>query len=249
MKPSILQMPVMGQRRAVLNRIRSRANDFGLKKTDVRPFCLRLYAELVNDRNSLTFRVDDQTTSHAAEIRLDKSDALFVDRIGLGIHKVLITDSIEEPANTPLIFYPDVNFFTETDEAKTLEALYNSRLSFKTDQDVRLDNFDTRVFRSVPEQQYNAAAAVLGTAAQAVPANAPAYKSPDDYMYDIVTNFGIWGNKRNEVTISLGTGDLGHVAGAATHQNYAVLLLEGFQIVNGAEGATKSALNQLFSDM
>lgn len=249
MQPSLIQMPVMGQRRATLNRIRTRSKKYGLKIGDVRPYCLRLYAELKNERNSLTFRVDQETTAKSSEIRLEKSDVLFVDRLGLGIHKVLITDSVEQPANTPLIFYPDVNLFTEADEAKTLEALYNSRLSFKTDQDVRLDNFDTRVLRSVPEQQYNAAAAIIAGTAQPVAANVPSYKSPDDYMYDLVTNFGVWGNKRNEVSISLGDGDLGHVAGAATHQNYAVLLLEGFQIVNGAESATKSALNQIFSDM
>lgn len=246
-----IQMPVQGQRRATLNRIKSRAKSFGIDPSSVRPQVLRLYSKLENDRNSLKFRVDQESNIHNMENRLEKSDAFFADKLGLGIHKVLLNSGTEEPANTPLFFYPDANYFTETDEAKTLEALYNSLLAFKTDQDVRLDNFDTSLFRSVPEQQYQAAAALIASAAQAVPARWPSYTSSEDYMYDMVTNFGLWGNKRNEITISLGDGDLGHVAGApaSTHQNYAVILIEGFQIVNGAESVTKSAFNQIFSDM
>lgn len=230
--------PVMGERRATLNRIRSRAIKFGFKESDVRPIQLRLYALLKNNISGLTFKVAQETQVHSMEIRLEKSDAFYCDKVGFALHKVLIDGGTEIPANTPMIHYPDPNWFAAANQARDMEGLYNSQMFVKTDQDVRLEQFDTALFRKVPRQQY-------------VPASAGVlqqwWETNGEELYDIQTNFGLWGNKRNEFEIKFGDGSYANIAGDGTsHNNYGVILLQGFKLVRGAEAVTVSDANLIF---
>lgn len=236
-------IPVAGQRRATLNRIRARAKSLGFDPQDVRPLCLRLYAKLVNNKSALEFTVSQETSVHAAEIRLEKSDVMWVDQMALGIHKVLIISSAEAPANSPLIYYPDANWLTETGEARDLEGIYNSLLSVQTDQDVRLEKFDTQMLRRVPQQQYEPSATDPLT-----------WETDGKEFYDLESNFGLWGNRRNQIRIQYGTGSFAAIAGDPVdatdpHQNYAVIRLNGFVLVRGAEALTAAQANVLFEGM
>ena len=229
--------PVTGQRRAMLNRIRARAKKFGFKPSHVRPYTLVLYAQLVNDRSALSFTVAEETRAYNQEFRLEKSDAFYCDRIALGLHKVLVISSAESPANTPIIHYPDANWFTGTNEARDLEGIFQSQLMIKTDQDIRLEKFWTRHLRFVPEQQYEPSAT-----------DPKLFQQTNKEWYDLETNFGLWGNKRNEVEIKYGDGNFGAIAGTSgSWQNYAVVMLDGFLLVRGAESVTVSDANAIFS--
>lgn len=233
-------VPVSGERRAALNRIRARAKKFGFKEQDVRPMVLRLYAELVNNKSALEFRVSQETTVHDGEIRLEKSDVLWCDQVALAIHKVLIVGGAESPANSPLIYYPDLSWFPETNEPRDLEGLYNSRLTIQTDQDVRLERLDTSVFRRVPEQQYQPSAT-----------DPLLFQSDGKEWFDLVTNIAFWGNRRNEIRIQYGSGSFAAINGDPAdatdpHRNYAVIKLNGFVLVRGAESLNMSQANMIF---
>ena len=237
--PPVIQQPVVGQRRAMLNRIRSRAKKYGFDFDKVRPIRYLLYNKLRNNPPSVIFNVAQETSTYPLEIRLEKSDAAWIDKIGLAIHRVLIDSGAEIPANSPRIHYPDPNWFTLTNEARDLEGLYNSQLYIKTDQDMRQERYDTSQFRCVPEQQYEPNAT-----------DTKWWQTPKEAMVDVDTNFGIWGNKRNELEIKLGEGTYAAIAGnGTTHNNYAVLMLEGFELVRGAESITVSDMNLLFENI
>jgi hypothetical protein len=234
--------PVTGQRRAMLNRIRKRARQFGFKDSDVRPKTYLLYALLENDKSSISFRTNEETRQFDQEIRLEKSDAAYIDKIALGLHKVLVISGEQKPANTPIIYYPDANWFGLANEARDLEGLYNSKVELKTDQDVRLEEFWTGHFRHVPEQQYQPQA------------TDPLAIQTVDPFYDLETNFGLWGNKRNEFSVKYGPGVFSAIAGDAEdetdpHVNYAVVALSGFELVRGAESVTVSDANMIFKGM
>ncbi len=235
--------PVMGKRRATLNRIRSRARKFGFSPSAVRPQTLLLYAKLENNKSGLSWRLSEETKGHPAEIRLEKSDAFYLDKIALGLHKVLILNGEEAPANSPIIHYPDANWLVGADVARDCEGIYNSRLRMQTDQDVRLENFWTGDLRHVPEQQYQPSATDPLT-----------FQYSTDPYFDLESNFGLWGNKRNEISLTYGQGVYGAIAGQPTagtdpYQNYGVIMLQGFLIVRGAEALTLSDANQLFAGL
>ena len=235
-------IPVAGERRAMLNRIRARAKKFGFKAASVRPKVYLLYAKLENNKSALTFRTNEETRQFAPELRLEKSDAAYIDKVAFGIHKVAVSGGDSLWANTPIIHYPDANWFGLTNEARDLEGLYNSTLEIKTDQDVRLEELWTGVFRHVPEQQYQPSA------------TDPLTFQTIDPWYDLESNFGLWGNKRNELSINYGSGSYAAIAGDPAdgtdpHENYAVLMLMGFELVRGAEAVTVSDANQIFRGM
>lgn len=224
-------------------RIRHRAKQFGFKPSDVRPFALRLYAELSANHSNLKFQTNTVNQKLAMEILLEKSDAFWASEIGLAIHKVKIdANGNEFPANSHLIHYDDPNFFPGpaiapgiATEQESLAMLYNALLSIKTDQDVRLENYDTRQLRTVPETQYNP--------------NAPItmWQHDGSEMKDISTNLGFWGNKRNEITVDFKDGDYSAIEGVdADHKNYGVIILKGFLLVRGAEALTLSDAAKIF---
>lgn len=242
----IAQMPVVGRGRGAMNRIRSKARQYGFQDQDVRPFRIRMYDQLEDNSSSLVFQTNLVNKEHPMEILLDKSDAFFAIRLGLGIHKVLLDANGKEiPANTPIIHYPDPNWFSGpaiapgvSTEAQSLEMLYNALLSFKTDQNVRLENYDTQQLRFVTETQYDP--------------NPPVklWEQTGRELKYLDSNFGLWGNRRNELKIELRNGDYSAIAGVADdHINYAVLELDGFIIVRGAEAITKAdmGLRKLFA--
>lgn len=244
-KRPVMQSPILDSQRGMLNRIRARAQKFGFKAADVRPFTLRLMTQSAANNSTIMFHAAIETKAHEMEIRLEKSDAFWANKVGLGVHKVLLdANGEEQPGNTPIIHYPDSNWFNgggaglpgaAANEAQALEMLYNSTLMFKTDQDIRLEVFDTRRLRHVPETQYDP--------------NAPVklWEHNGEEMKNISTNFGIWGNKRNNLEIKYKNGDFANIGGVAGQSvNYAVLLLDGFLLVRGAEAITLSDAAKIF---
>lgn len=216
--------------RKMLEQQRRWAKQQGIAPADIRPSLLKIYAKLTATDGTLYFKVSDTEKSVCGtEVRLKDSSLFFANLFGLGLHKAPIASGKEYPAITPIVTYPDKTIFADaagaavTGEAGALEMVYHSLLTMKTDQTVRLDAFATNQFRMVPTTQSGAAA----------------HPSLRDLLIDISTSFYIFGDRKNEFQLQLPNdfGDRTNIAGGADSQNYAVLLLGGFEVVNAANSA------------
>ena len=132
------------------------------------------------------------------------------DQIGGGRHGAnpvaqLVADAAVAPGVVP--------------ENQCLEAVYNGSLSFKTNTTVRLEDYPTNVFRTVPQTQNGAAA----------------YPSQGLELVDLNTSFYMYGNTDNKFTLSIGDGDRAAIAGGAESKNFACLILAGFEVVEAAK--------------
>ena len=227
-----VQIPVVGDRRAILNRVRARAKRFGFKDSDVRPSQIILYKKLTNNVSSIEWKVNEETGSSVQEIRLDKSDVQYTDRLGLLLHNVTISNGLEI-FNQPLLPYPDPQVFAAAGEAAALEGLFQGKLEIKTDTDVRLENYHTAQLRFVPNQQND------GTVIMEY--------DLEKFLRKIETNIGLWGNKRNTVTLKFPQGSFAAIAGdGSADENYAVFYMDGFKIIRGAESLSKADANVIF---
>lgn len=200
----------------ILVAIRAAAKRFGIPKSDVIPSILHVYAALSATTNSVKFFIDDTTPIlKNNEQLLNKNNVHFTTELGLAIHQVVGG----KPANTPLDFFPDITKYAGASgqEAKDLEQVYSAKLSFKTDSQVRLENFKTNVFRSVPQTQK---------------ATATHPSHSELALVDIGAVFPIVGGQNNSATIELDSvsayAGIGGVSG--TSANYAVLLCAGFEV-------------------
>lgn len=216
--------------RRMLEMHRRWAKTKGIPADKIRPQILKLYAPLVSTTDTITFSTD--INSNPANIlpvenRLKRDSVMFVNLFGLAIHKVPIFSGVKYPHNNPLLFYPDKNVFADAavapgvvPEHQCLESVYNGVLSFKTSQSVRLEDFPCNVFRNAPQTQNGAAA----------------QPSQGLELVDISTSFYMFGTVDNKFTLQIGSGsDRNGIAGGAESQNYAVLLLGGFEVMDGAK--------------
>lgn len=213
---------------------RAWAKQKGLKMENLRPQVLKLYAPFTSTSDKLEFNTDFNMSSGITTENLLKRDSvMFVNLVGLAIHKVPIFSGAKYPRNTPLHFYPDKNVFADAavapgvvPEFQCLEALYNGVLSFKTSQSVRLEDHPCNVFRAVPFTQNGAAA----------------YPSHGELnLIDLNVSFGLSGQTNNKFTINIGgDSDRNGITGGAESQNYAVLLLAGFEVVEAARAGIRA---------
>jgi len=248
MKRGIKAAPVLNAGRGELNLVRSIAKRKGFQDQDVRPIVLRMYQQLVATKSSYVFDCSVATAQHPLEIRIDKSDLVVGSRMALGVHKVLLdANGDEQPANSPISFYPDPDWFdgagggtglpgSSANEAQSLETLYNGHLSLKTDQDIRLQEYDAADFRMVPETQFNPTADT-----------GHLFGRSGNEFRPLYSMFYLAGNRNNKFELQLGNGDYSAIAGvAADHVNYAVVMVKGFILVRGAESFTKGDFSQIF---
>jgi|GEM_PF-4516149 len=230
--------PVQGERRAVLNSIRARAKQFGFQPSSVREKTLVLWAKLENNKSGLLWELNQETQKFDPEIRLEKSDAIYIDQWALTLAKVNIVAGVHQFANVRHLCYPDANIHTAAGEANDLLGIYNSELEVKTDQDVRQEKFHTGKFLKIPRQQFQPSATdplVAETVNPWVTSN---------------TRLSFWGKKRNSIRADYGAGSYAAIAGdpaavSNPYQNYAVLWLDGFEIVRGSESLSLSDANMI----
>jgi hypothetical protein len=227
--------------RKQLERHRAWAKSRGIAAEKVRPQILKLYAPLVAGTDTYTFNTDINlppvvSTAITVENRLKRDSLMFVNLIGLALHKVPIFTNVKYPHNSPLLFYPDKNIFADAAvapgvvaEHQCLEAVYNGLLSFKTGQTVRLEDYPCNVFRSAPDTQNGAAA----------------QPSQSIQLVDVNTSFYLSGSVDNRFDLRIGSAsDRNGIAGGSESQNYAVLLLAGFEVMDGAR-----ALKQIETEL
>jgi len=182
----------------------------------------------------------------ADEIKLNRNDAFYITHIALRIIRELSTDSATglTAQNFPKFSYPPPGFFDGAavggaTEAQSLESLYNSELSFKTNIVERIKDYSTTNFRLVTETQ--AAANPLVAKDQFGPGEAMrGFKS-------ITPNIGLSGQEDNIAELNV-LGNIGNIngdtnAGGTPGQgnlNWVALSLYGFLIIDGSKALTKS---------
>ncbi len=222
--------PVLNRR--MLESHRTWAKKFGIDPADIRPQTLLLYAKLAANKETYYLQVTENGSVPVVgmERRLKESSLFFANQFALGLLKAPILSSVEYAAGAPIVFYPDKTIFSAAgsasalSEAQALEIVYHSTLTMKTDQGVRLDGLSCEVFRYAPTTQSGAAA----------------QPSQGIQLVDLATSFFIWGNRKNEFQLQMpSTGvERTNIAGAATANNYLVLAIGGFEVVNAANGQT-----------
>lgn len=206
----------------------------GQTQRNARPHTIRLYAKLVNNRSTIKFEVDDALAKRVNPMAngLLERDAFISTFAALGIHKSIVSGGTEYYGNTPMYFYPDANNFNGAaasggvaSEAQCLELLYNGLLMIKTNQDVRLEDYETCLFRHVTETQQSAA-------------TVPSFD--ENVFRDLGRKIAFAGGDSSTITIDYSDrGDHSAIAGdPATGNNYACLLLYGTIIKSGAQKRT-----------
>lgn len=225
--------------RGFLVKLREVASQLGLKESDVRPQTLRVLYKLTATSNTLTFDIARKTGNHALDNLLQENDFFVGHGVALGILPVPVINSIEAAGNAQPIFYPDPNIFTTAgsgtlaSEAQALEMVYNSTMRIETNQDIRVKDFPTVIFRDCPETQK---AAALQNSYDTVP------------FKDLYTGLGFAGGNVNEIEVKFPSqGEFSQIAGSATRVNYAVLLIQGTLLVGGAQKATAGRIFQLIN--
>lgn len=226
--------PQMG--RQFLVQLRDVAKQLGLKESDVRPQTLKVHVKLAATANSVKFDIARKTGNHALDNLLQENDFFVGHSLALGILPVPVINSLEASGNAQPIFYPDPNIFTTAgsatlaSEAQALEMVYNSTLRIETNQDIRVKDFPTNIFRDCPETQK---AAALQNSYDTVP------------FKDLYTGLGFAGGNVNEIELKFPSqGEYSQIAGSATRINYAVLLIQGVLVVGGAQKATAGRIYQ-----
>lgn len=220
--------------RSMLKQHRGWAAKYGINPADIRPQTLLLFAKLDAARETYYFDLDSKSTSICPiENRLKDSSLFFANLFALGILKapILTISSVatEFSAGAPIVHYPDKTIFptagsaTTLSEAQSLEMVYHSRLTLQTDQTVRLDAMACETFRDAPDLQSGAAA----------------HPSQGLSLMDISTSFFIWGDRKNQFTLQLPSngGERTNIKGGATSQNYLVIGVGGFEVVNAGNNA------------
>lgn len=202
--------------------------------SDVRPSVLKLYAKLTTTSDMLVFHTSDQfPTGVATEKLLPRESLFFANLFALGVHKIQVVSGVKFPHNTQPYFYADKTTFSDAliapsvfTEAGCVQAIWNGLLSFKTSQTVRLDQYPCNVFQEGPQTQ------VAATTQSS---------SPGVNWVDLNVSFGMSGQTDNIFNLSLGSGsDRSSITGGAESENWAVLFISGFEVVNGARADIKA---------
>lgn len=221
------------------------AEKLGLKPTDVRTHQLQVHAKLGASNNSIDFNIARRIGAHVLDYLLDENDFFVCHGIALGIRSVPVVSSIERPGNVQPHYFPDPNIFSvaatagTVSEAAALEMLYNADLSIVSNQDIRMKEFFTNRFRTVPETQTVTAAPTSVNSYYDIP-----YKNT-------YSGLGFEGGQNNVIQLKFrnDAGEFSKIEGVAgTRVNYAVLQMEGILIVGGAKKATAGRIHQLLNE-
>ena len=207
----------------------------------VQPFTSFIENELDAAKESYKFDFYQGNTVNLrpSEIRLNRNDLFFINKIGLQIYKQDVTASLDN-YNYPLYTYPDPNVFNGNDTVNLLEwqALLNiwrGKLDLSTKPVQRIEDLSCQYFYAKPESNV-LEAAFVGVSNPTLPE-----WNNDMGMLDLGYSFIIDGSEDNNATLTLGTGDRTQIAGlvdaanaAVTTRNIVRLVLKGFKVNNGA---------------
>jgi hypothetical protein len=225
----MVNSPTSLVQRQQLQKHRTWAAKYGISAADIRPQTLILYAPLQANKDTYTFDVSEKVASVLnTEVRLKDSSLFFANLFGLGLLKVPVLSNVQYPAAGKIVHYADKTIFaaagtaTALSEAQAVNQIFHSRLTFNTDQGVRLDAMACEVFESAPDTQSGAAA----------------QPSAGLSVVDLSTSFYIFGDRKNTFQLQLPpNSERTNIGGTAAGVNYLALAIGGFEVVNAANSS------------
>lgn len=214
----------------------------------IQPFSSFIEVELEAQKESYKFDFYQSNIGalRPTEIRVNRNDLFFINRIGLMIYKQdVITDPSNPNYNYPIFTYPDPSYFTGNDGAnleewQALLNVYDGQIDINTDPVKRIENLSTKNFYQVPRDQQvldpSAAAPAPGLNNVSLPA-----WDDEQGMLDLGYSFIIDGSENNNAVLTLGQGNRSQIAGLVDSANAPVntrnvlrLVLDGFKVNNAA---------------
>lgn len=215
------------------NNMRADANYFinlygGNPKAVVTQGYLRLEASIQGGAlNAINFNVlANQGATNVTEKRLLIPDAFHITKMFLGIFKAgtTTTASQSDIAKSIVRTFPNPTVFAAAGEADNLMNFYNGKYSIKVNQTTYIDNDEIRRFYRVGQSQQGQGPAVV------MPRDE--FSAPDFGFYDTLPTIRLSGSDNNQIFCTLP--DSISMAGTAS-TNYAVCILRGFYVQNGAK--------------
>lgn len=192
----------------------------GLPKEKARPQELLLFAKLDASENQyrLSLKHDDQIKIAPGIARglLDR-DGYMATMMALGVIKVPVIATVEYFAAAIPSFWEDPALFptvatTTLSESQALASIWWGTHTLQTNQDVRIDKSPNRHFRTVHQTQTSANTANMQLGIE---------------MKEIGAAVRFGGGDDNEIIITLDCKDKTDIVGAATHNNYLMVVLDG----------------------
>lgn len=125
-----------------------------ISELGLQQFTCRMLKELSNTNNSYTL---DPKSKNATNTDLQTFEQLLPDKINFFIGFIRVGLRKWDATNKflyPLYSHEDANYFTVTNELKSVYALFNGSIDILTDNSARMVTFLNDNFRRVPGQQY-----------------------------------------------------------------------------------------------
>jgi hypothetical protein len=222
-------------------------NKFGINtdQTLVQPYLIRLEKALDAARSNYSFELlSNPGSDRETEIKLNRNDAFAVMAVRLGITKQNESVTPKQYANFPVLYNADPNYFSgapagQVKEFVSLEALYNSLLTIKTQNVDRVKDLATSLLKSVPNRGYITTASSSQTNAEW-----PEQKIGIDEFFRLMPNPILSGQENNTVNLVIGSGNLESIAGTADSagtavatRNVVVIEMYGYLLVDAARPA------------
>lgn len=192
----------------------------------IMPYLVRVHTALVNGKSNYVLDLVTGTSSLlGVEKKIEKSDILMIQSIGLGLQKY---DPASPDFAGPIFNYPDPVYFTAATAAQ-LNKIYEGKLSMKVGSQTIIDSLDNLLLKFVPNGNF---AGTVGTPTDLaeVGASNEARGLQDLGSYPILI-----GDNKNQVEISLAPGDISAIASTGTGTNNLVFLALGW-VYRGSVG-------------
>jgi hypothetical protein len=196
---------------------------------------LVLFAQLGNS-GAYTFQVNENQNKLVSEIRLRQGDAFIPTHVGLYLTKTADATDAELSAAKKHTF-PNTVVFSGSNEAKNLEAIYNSRLQVQVNSVNLTETLYTQRFKRVGMAQQGLA---ISTAASN---NSYQQSSWDNDMYGMCAmsqSIAFNGVQNNVINLIL---PASVAAGGTSSINYAVIVFKGVQVINGSSAVSDASIS------
>ena len=229
--------PNSGRQRQLLELCRAATAGI-VNSGDVQPRTLRSLHPLKSGNSQLeVFLSGSKKGIENVETLLGNSRGFVGNLMSVGVAVVPIVAGVEKPGNMRLFSYPHPDIFdngstgggstssfgssfgggtsattTTNSELASIRAFFNSLMTFKVNQNDVFENIPTSRFAIMPQN------------GNFIPEGL--------HMIDMQSTFVLSGGNDNKAIFNLGDGDTSKIQGnAATHRLYAVVQIEGYEIV------------------
>lgn len=220
--------------RADYNRLKNIIPD--LPSYIVTPHTLRVEKALEANQNQYEFDlIENSSSDRALEQKLNRNDMFVIIYMRLLVAKQNAVAG--NFANYPSLTYVDGNYFSAPGAADALRTIYNGKLTLKTDNVDRLQDFRTNLLEYVPERGY------LNASGDQTAPEFPQMGSTVEGkgFFPVIPNIILSGQQNNKVLLTLGAGSYANIGDSAGDEtNIVAIEFFGFQINNAAEASIRS---------